>query len=59
MDVEKIKRKNSERRTLSLSIKISPKVSKWLKDQSFSPTGIFYEALKDLKCPHLDKNQTK
>jgi hypothetical protein len=49
MDINKIKRKNrNSRKSVLITIRITPKMSKWLKEKDFSPTGIFYEALKDL-----------
>lgn len=36
------------RMNVSLSIKISREASKWLKDNNYSPTGIFKEGIKDL-----------
>ena len=33
---------------LSISIKVKPKISYWLKQNNYSPTGIFIEAIKDL-----------
>ncbi len=47
MDIAKIKRRNNGNKSVVLSIRITPKLSKWLKDKNYSPTGIFYEAVKD------------
>jgi len=50
MDMEKCKlrTKPEEKKCISISIKITPRMSAWLKEKEFSPTGIFYEAVKDL-----------
>jgi len=49
MDKSKIKRrKNGSRKRILINIRISNKLSKWLKEKDYSPTGIFYEAVKDL-----------
>ena len=44
MDINKIKRK----KTMIVTIRISQKASKWLKERDYSPTAIFNESLKDL-----------
>ena len=49
MDISKIKRKNgNNKKSVLLTIRVTPKLSKWLKEKEYSPTGIFYEALKEL-----------
>ena len=49
MDLGKIKRrKGNNNKSVLISIRITPKMSKWLKDKDYSPTGIFYEAVKEL-----------
>lgn len=58
MDVQKIKRKpNGRRRSILISIRISPAISKWLKDNEYSPTGIFYESIRDLGFKDGDENE--
>jgi hypothetical protein len=47
MDIEKIKKRRSEK-SIVISIRVTPDISKWLRENDYSPTGIFYEALKDL-----------
>lgn len=37
-----------ERKTVSVTIRIAPTLSKWLSEQKYSPTGIFMESVKDL-----------
>lgn len=50
MDKTKIKtRKNKEDlKSEKISIRLSPKLSKWLSENEYSPTGIFQEACNDL-----------
>lgn len=48
MDLGKIKRKKNNKKDVLITIRITKDISKWLKDKEYSPTGIFYEALKDL-----------
>lgn len=40
-------------KSVLLNIRVSPEISKWLKDNDYSPTGIFYAALAELECPSL------
>ena len=55
MDKKKIKKrkKTKGQKRININIKVSKEVSKWMKEKKYSPTGIFNEALKDLKCPHI------
>ena len=55
MDINKIKRKNNHRKSVLLTIRVTPKLSKWLKEKDYSPTGIFYEALKELGYKEEEK----
>jgi len=48
MDVNKIKRKERPKRKVSINIRISEDVSKWMKEKNYSPTAIFNEAVKEL-----------
>jgi hypothetical protein len=49
MDINKVKRRNNKNnKSVLVTIRITPKMSKWLKEKDFSPTGIFYEAVKEL-----------
>ena len=49
MDINKIKRKSkNHRKTVLVTIRVTPAMSKWLKEKEYSPTGIFYEAVKEL-----------
>ncbi len=49
MDKEKVKRiPSKEVKRININIKISKSVSDWLKENKYSPTGIFNEAIKEL-----------
>jgi len=48
MDKNLIAKKIKYKKYISICIKISEKRSKWLKENNYSPTGIFEEACKDL-----------
>ena len=48
MDKEKIKVNPSKAtKNVNINIKVTKDVSAWLKENKFSPTGIFTEAIKD------------
>ncbi len=52
MDLKKVKRqhlkKNRLVKDIQISIRVDKNLSKWLRDQDLSPTGIFMEAVKEL-----------
>lgn len=49
MDIDKIKRtKKNNNRNVLITIRVTKDISRWLKDKDYSPTAIFYEALKEL-----------
>jgi hypothetical protein len=49
MNIDKIKRrKNGDRKKILINIRVSKRLSDWLREKDYSPTGIFYEALKEL-----------
>lgn len=48
MDIRNIKRKKRTNRTRLITIRVTPEISRWLKRKNYSPTGIFYEALRQL-----------
>ncbi len=49
INIEKIKKfPKTERKTLSLNIRITPTMSKWLNEKGYSPTGIFMQACKSI-----------
>ena len=47
MNKDNIK-KRKEKKTIVMCIRITPGISNWLKENQYSPSGIFYEALRDL-----------
>ena len=49
IDKTKCEKEYRERKTISITIKVAPSVSTKLRQQKLSPTGIFMEALKELK----------
>jgi len=46
---KELQRRGTEKKTVKLMIRITPKVSKILREKNLSPTGIFYKALEELK----------
>ncbi len=49
MDKSKIRRRrNGARKNILINIRINKKLSEWLRAKDYSPTAIFYEAVKDL-----------
>ena len=46
MEKNNIKTKNP--RTVSINIKVTAQLSKWLKENKFSPTAILLESVKEL-----------
>jgi len=49
MDPKKVKSvPRYHRRTKHLSVRVSPDIIKWLKENHYSATKIFYEAIKEL-----------
>ena len=36
------------KKTIAISIRITPEIASWLRHNNYSPTAIFYEAIKDL-----------
>lgn len=48
MNVDNCKKRPTTKRTILISLKISAAASRWMKENNFSPTGIFNEALKEL-----------
>lgn len=54
MEEKNIIRKTSPKKSIWINIRITPKTSEWLREKNYSPTAIFYEALKELKCPGVE-----
>ena len=49
MDIQNIIRKHRRgRKTVLITIRVTPEISDWLRNKDYSPTGIFYEAIKQL-----------
>jgi len=49
MNPEKVKSTpRYHRRTAHLTIRVSPDIKNWLRENEYSPTAIFYEAIKEL-----------
>ena len=49
MDPQKVKStQRKHRRSVHLTIRVSPDIKYWLREKGYSPTAIFYEAIKDL-----------
>lgn len=46
----KVERSPMTRKSVLINIRISPNIRKWLASKRYSPTSIFYEALRDLDC---------
>ena len=47
MDIRNI-RKGRPNKTRLITIRVTPEIAQWLKRKNYSPTGIFYEALRQL-----------
>ena len=43
------------RRRVSLSVKVSENVSKWMRERNVSPTALFHKALELAGCPHVQQ----
>lgn len=56
IDKERILKKNIKKETKSIvvQIRITPTLSKWLADQKISPTGLFYEAVREVGYKEVD-----
>ena len=49
MDPNKVKSMpRRHRRTVHLTIRVSPDIKNWLRENEYSTTAIFYEAIKEL-----------
>jgi len=48
MDIDKIKKRNGQKKSVHITIRVTPQISKWLRENNYSPTGIFNEAIKML-----------
>ena len=58
MDIQNIIRKYRRgRKTVLITIRVTPEISDWLKNKDYSPTGIFYEAIKQLGFRNNNKKE--
>lgn len=48
MDKEKVKKRKKAKPTKHITIRVSKRVCEWMKENNYSPTGIFVEAVKEL-----------
>ena len=49
MDAQKVKAKPPlHRRTVHLTIRVTPDIKSWLRENEYSTTRIFYEAIREL-----------
>ena len=48
MEKQKIIKRNPEKKTVSVSLRITESMSQWLNKNNYSPTGVFEEACKGL-----------
>lgn len=49
MEIQKVKRKPREEvKTIQMSIRTTPTISSWMKDNNISPSRVFAEAIKEL-----------
>lgn len=49
MNIEKIKRRKTERKDVVISVRATKSQSEWMKKMNYAPNGIFQEALLDLQ----------
>jgi hypothetical protein len=49
MDPHKVKSTpKKHRRSVHLTIRVSPDIKNWLREKEYSPTAIFFEAIREL-----------
>jgi len=48
MDINKCIKRNDEKKTVVIAIRVTPNMSNWLREKNLSPTSIFFEAIKEL-----------
>lgn len=54
MKIEEVQKDiTKERKVVPLNIRVTPSISKWLKEKNISPTAMFIEGLKELGCPYI------
>lgn len=53
MDKSQVKRRLPSKKEVLINIRVSSEIKKWLDDNDYSPTLIFYASLAELECPAL------
>ncbi len=48
MDIQNVRSRRRSNKTRLVTIRVTPEISAWLRKKDYSPTGIFYEALRQL-----------
>ena len=48
---------NRSKRSKVITIRVTPDMADWIKKKKYSPTKIFYEALRELDCPHMKRTK--
>jgi hypothetical protein len=57
IDLEKVKKKNpAEMKSVRMQIRTTPKISKWMKKHSISPSLVFEKAVEELMKKENEKN---
>lgn len=60
MDIHNIIRKKRRgQKTILITIRVTPEISDWLRNKDYSPTGIFYEAIKQLGFQYKQEKRYK
>jgi len=49
MKIEDIKQKQKQKKNVNINLKITPEVSKWLKENKISPTRLWDTAVEELR----------
>lgn len=49
MDIKKVQRDRPEKKSIPINLRITPTISKWLRDNKVSPQLLFDEAVKELQ----------
>ncbi len=58
MDPERVRSIPREyRRTEHITLRVSPDIRNWLRQNRFSPTAIFHEAIKELGYRRKDREK--
>ncbi len=48
MKIKEVQKRNTERKTIPISIRTYPSYSKWMRENNVSPNAVFDKALKEL-----------